>query len=240
MKIQTLLSLCLTGFLLVGCGDKKQETTKSSKSSTVHTTYSSKKDDSFQKESTTMSTTSNESIDIKKELTEEQALEIASKVADDFKKQILGTFKDSDTSTSWGSTITIQFNEDNSIVMTETDNSFQKTDLTYKGTCSIEIYPIASTLMKKIEDSSFEEEQEIINKSLTISTYKDYTNFLEKKELSYIPVEIDTTINGFKGSEIDNEKFSSQAEFIYENFKLEMSYNTKLFKSAKQRFLTKQ
>lgn len=43
MKIQTLLILIITCLTLVGCGNKKQETSESS-SSTYQTTYSSKKE----------------------------------------------------------------------------------------------------------------------------------------------------------------------------------------------------
>ncbi|AOA00701.1 hypothetical protein BFC22_11660 [Carnobacterium divergens] len=65
-------------------------------------------------------------------ITIDQATKIAMNVAEDFKKNIIGTFEDIDTSNSWGSTVSMTFNEDNTILMTETDSSFQKINLTYE------------------------------------------------------------------------------------------------------------
>lgn len=232
MKRKAIAIISLFTLLLVGCTNNNKEDTTTS---TQPIDQKEKTSSSFTSQSTTSptvdSTTSEELTDID----EEKANEIAEIIVNDFKKQITATFEDKDDSSSWGSTISITFNEDGSLKMTESDNSFQKIDLTYEGTYSINNNAIASNILEHIRSRGIAEKEIKIKEALNISSYEDYVAFSNTK----IPVDIDCTINGFMSKEIKDEEMKTQAEFEYRNFKLILSPQTYLFKKATQLSLTK-
>lgn len=236
MKRKAIAIISLFTLLLVGCTNNNKENTttsiqpidqkeKTSSSLTSQTTTSPTVED------TIYSTTSEELTDID----EEKANEIAEIIVNDFKKQITATFEDKDDSNSWGSTISITFNEDGSLKMTESDNSFQKINLTYEGTYSINNNAIASNILEYIRSRGMEQKEIKIKEALNISSYEDYVAFSNSK----IPVDINCSINGFMSKEIKDEEMKTQAEFEYRNFKLILSPQTYLFKKATQLSLTK-
>lgn len=242
MKIKGLIIISVTGLLLVGCGNKSNEETKRSTTSTTNITQTSRPDTSLEAstiESTALSTSSSEDMTDNLEITEEQAIEIANKIAKDFQKLLIGTFEDTDTSSSWGATISITFNEDDTILMSESEKSFQKTNLKYEGTYTINSSPVASNLLDIIDQTDIDDKANKIKECLELETYDDYNSFVHNVDMVYLPVTIDTTVNGHKSKEISNEKHLVEAELKYNNLKLEMSYSTRLFKSANQVALTK-
>lgn len=243
-KMKKILLPIILLITLSGCGQKQG--TEETKNSSSRVGVSSTKESSSQQlstESTIQSSTSTTQSSEEKQLSlTEQATEIATKVAEDFKKNIIGTFEYTDTS-SWGSTVSMTFKEDNTILMTETDTSFQKTNLTYEGTYEIKVNPIASNLLDIIDETEPENLSEVTRACLKIETYEEYVSFMDSYQSSiyenkYLPVDIKTTVKGYMSRDINEEK-NTEAKLSYSNFKLEISSNTSIFKNAGQPSLIK-
>ncbi|MFT9097995.1 hypothetical protein, partial [Liquorilactobacillus sp.] len=161
-------------------------------------------------------------------ISDTQVKNIAKKVISDFKKQISGNWKYTDNSNSWGSSVTVNFENNGNIEMTEKDKSFENTNLTYKGTYSFDY----NSVMSKIMDLS--------SNGQNVTQINNYRKFYNQSENYYLPINLNISVTGSISGQSQDTSKNTQISMAYNNNQLLFNDTTELFHSAAPTNLTRE